>query len=96
MNNGAPKLSIRGLEKSFGSKKVLRGVDLDLDAGRSLVIIGPSGTGKSVLLKCILGLIEPDRGSIAIDGVNITRLSESKRTKATRQISMLFQGAALF
>lgn len=96
MNNDAPKLSIRGLEKSFGSKKVLRGVDLDLDAGRSLVIIGASGTGKSVLLKCILGLIEPDRGSIAIDGVNITRLSESKRAKATRQISMLFQGAALF
>ncbi len=96
MANGAPKLSIKGLEKSFGPKKVLRGVDLDLDAGRSLVIIGASGTGKSVLLKCILGLIEPDRGSIAIDGVDLTRLSQAKRARATRQISMLFQGAALF
>ncbi|MEE2692271.1 MAG: ATP-binding cassette domain-containing protein [Pseudomonadota bacterium] len=96
MTNATPKLSIKGLEKSFGAKKVLRGVDLDLDAGRSLVIIGASGTGKSVLLKCILGLLQPDRGSIAIDGADILRLSDSKRAKATRQISMLFQGAALF
>lgn len=96
MSEGAPKLSIRGLDKSFGPKRVLRGLNLDLERGRSLVIIGASGTGKSVLLKCVLGLIAPDRGSIRIDGADILRLSEAKRAKATREISMLFQGAALF
>ena len=64
----APKIRIRGLVKSFGAKKVLRGLDLDVGAAESLVVIGGSGTGKSVLLKCILGLIEPDAGSITVDG----------------------------
>lgn len=90
------KISIRGLKKSFGAKEVLSGVDLDLEEGKSLVIIGGSGTGKSVLLRCILGLITPDSGEIAIDGVNILKLSPFERARKTRQIGMLFQGAALF
>ena len=90
------KISIRGLKKSFGAKEVLSGVDLDLEEGKSLVIIGGSGTGKSVLLKCVLGLITPDNSEIAIDGVNILKLSPFERARKTRQIGMLFQGAALF
>lgn len=96
MTHATPKISIRGLKKSFGRKEVLRGVDLDINEGASLVIIGGSGTGKSVLLKCVLGLIPPDSGEILIDGVNILRLSSFERTKRTREIGMLFQGAALF
>lgn len=91
-----PKIRIEGLTKSFGTKDVLRGVDLDIHEGRSLVVIGGSGTGKSVLLKCILGLIQPDSGSILIDGVDVTKMTAGRRTKFTRQIGMLFQGAALF
>ena len=67
----APKISIRGLKKAFRDKHVLRGVDLDIAEGASVVVIGGSGTGKSVLLKCILGLIPPDSGEILIDGANI-------------------------
>jgi len=90
------KISIRGLSKSFAGQPVLRGLDLDIAEGQSLVIIGGSGSGKSVLLKCILGIIRPDAGSIEIDGVDILKLSEFERTKRTRQIGMLFQSAALF
>ena len=96
MSDRAPKISIRGLKKSFGRKDVLRGVDLDIDTGKSLVIIGGSGTGKSVLLRCILGLMPPDAGEILIDGVNIVKLSPFERARRTRQIGMLFQGSALF
>ncbi len=91
----APAISIRGLEKSFGARRVLAGVDLDLEKGRSLVIIGGSGTGKSVLLKCVLGLIRPDKGSIFIDGEETAR-SAANRRRLTQKIGMLFQGAALF
>ena len=94
--SSTPKIVIRGLEKSFGDHGVLRGVDLDIGEGTSLVVIGGSGTGKSVLLRCILGLLTPDAGSIEIDGVDITRVSPMKREKLTQQIGMLFQGAALF
>ncbi len=93
---GAAKISIRGLEKSFGGKAVLRGLDLDVGKGRSLVLMGLSGSGKSVLLKCVLGLIEPDRGVIVIDGADILRASSHERAKRTRKIGMLFQGSALF
>lgn len=96
MSERAPKISIRGLRKSFGSKEVLRGVDLDVEEGSSLVIIGGSGTGKSVLLKCVLGLIPPDAGEILIDGANILKLSPFERARRTREIGMLFQGSALF
>jgi len=96
MTEGAPKIAVRGLKKAFGEKQVLRGVDLDLEPGRSLVVIGGSGSGKSVLLKCILGLLAPDAGEILIDGVDIARAGERERRRRTRQIGMLFQGAALF
>jgi phospholipid/cholesterol/gamma-HCH transport system ATP-binding protein len=92
----AAKISVRGLEKAFGAKKVLRGIDLDLEEGRSLVVIGGSGTGKSVLLRCILGLMAPDKGAIEIDGADILALPERERATRTRQIGMLFQAAALF
>jgi phospholipid/cholesterol/gamma-HCH transport system ATP-binding protein len=96
MSGAPPKISIRGLKKSFGPKHVLRGVDLDLEAGSSLVVIGGSGSGKSVLLKCVLGLISPDSGEILIDGVDIVGAGERERRLRTQQIGMLFQGAALF
>lgn len=96
MTEGAAKITIRDLEISFGANHVLRGVDFDLNAGKSLVVIGASGSGKSVLLKCILGILRPDRGSIALDGENILRMSERQRMRKTAQIGMLFQGAALF
>jgi phospholipid/cholesterol/gamma-HCH transport system ATP-binding protein len=96
--NGAPpaKISVRRLVKSFGAKGVLDGLDLDCAAGESLVVIGGSGTGKSVLLKCILGLLRPDAGSIRIDGEEIVGLGGSARERLMLKFGMLFQGGALF
>src|SRR5690349_6682477 len=91
-----PKISLRGVTKSFGPKQVLRGIDLDVAAGESVVVIGGSGTGKSVLLKCILGLTEPDAGYIKIDGEETSRLSDAERHHVMRKFGMLFQGGALF
>ena len=90
------KISLRGVTKSFGTKKVLQGIDLDVALAESIVIIGGSGSGKSVLLKCILGLIRPDSGTIAIDGEETTRLSDNARQRVMRKFGMLFQGGALF
>ncbi len=81
------------LYKAFGSKKVLQGVDLHINRGESMVIIGGSGTGKSVLLKCILGLVAPEKGKIEIDGEDVTR---AERDAFLARFGMLFQGAALF
>ncbi len=92
----APKISLRGVTKAFGAKQVLRGIDLDVSAGESVVVIGGSGTGKSVLLKCILGLMRPDAGSIKVDGEETTGLSDGERTHVMRKFGMLFQGGALF
>jgi len=94
--SATPKIAIRGLRKAFGPKKVLQGVDLDVGVAESVVVIGGSGTGKSVLLKCILGLIEPDGGSIKIDGQEVIGLSSGEREAINRKFGMLFQGAALF
>jgi len=91
-----PKIRIRGLSKAFGEKQVLDGIDLDVPAGTSLVVIGGSGSGKSVLLKCILGLIEPDTGSIEIDGRDILNLPRELADAARARIGMLFQNGALF
>lgn len=91
-----PKIRIRGLKKAFGTKVVLDGVDLDVSAGESVVVIGGSGTGKSVLLKCILGLLEPDDGSIQVDGEEVTGIDTAGRERINQKIGMLFQGAALF
>jgi phospholipid/cholesterol/gamma-HCH transport system ATP-binding protein len=90
------KIAVRGLRKSFGRQLCLDGVDFDVHEGESLVIIGGSGSGKSVTMKCLLGLMEPDAGSIKIDGVEATRLSAGDRFRLMGKFGMLFQGAALF
>jgi phospholipid/cholesterol/gamma-HCH transport system ATP-binding protein len=92
----ASKISLRGITKSFGPKKVLQGIDLEVTPGESMVVIGGSGTGKSVLLKCILGLMQPDDGSIKIDGVETVELGDNGRSQVMRKFGMLFQGGALF
>ncbi len=86
-------IQLRGLRKSFGAKPVLKGVDLDVARGTSMVVIGGSGTGKSVLLKCILGLATPDAGRVFIDGRDV---NEGERDAFLARFGMLFQGAALF
>ena len=91
-----PKISLRGVRKSFGPKTVLDGVDLDVGAAESLVVIGGSGTGKSVTLKCVLGLLAPEAGSIKVDGEEVVGLSGAARERILRKFGMLFQGAALF
>jgi phospholipid/cholesterol/gamma-HCH transport system ATP-binding protein len=96
MSERPVKIRIRGLHKRFGAKQVLDGLDLDVAEGESVVVIGGSGTGKSVLLKCILGLLEPDRGSILIDGEEVVGLGRSAREQVMHKFGMLFQSAALF
>ncbi len=91
-----PKIRIRGLHKAFGDKHVLRGLDLDVGKGESVVVIGGSGTGKSVLLKCILGLLEPDAGTIEVDGENVVGLRGEDQDAVMRKFGRLFQNAALF
>jgi phospholipid/cholesterol/gamma-HCH transport system ATP-binding protein len=91
-----PKISLRGVTKAFGPKKVLTGIDLDVARGESMVVIGGSGSGKSVLLKCILGLMQPDSGSIKVDGEEVVDLNERGRARIMRKFGMLFQGGALF
>ena len=91
-----PKISVRGLTKSFGPKNVLRGIDLDVAQGESMVVIGGSGSGKSVLLKCIIGLMQPDSGSVKIDGEETVGLTGRAREAVMRKFGMLFQGGALF
>jgi phospholipid/cholesterol/gamma-HCH transport system ATP-binding protein len=91
-----PKIALAGVEKSFGRKRVLDGIDLAVAAGESLVIIGGSGTGKSVLIKCILGLMRPEAGSIRIDGEETVGLRRAARERVIRKFGMLFQGSALF
>jgi len=91
-----PKIKLTGVHKSFGPKKVLNGIDLEVGRAESLVVIGGSGTGKSVLIKSILGILRPDAGSIEIDGAETTKLSGSDRVKLMGRFGMLFQGAALF
>jgi len=90
------KISLSGVHKSFGPKKVLQGIDLEVAQGESMVVIGGSGSGKSVLLKCILGLMRPDSGSIKIDGEETVRLKDGSRDRIMRKFGMLFQGGALF
>src|SRR5271157_1379530 len=96
MSATQPKIRLRGLTKSFGDKVVLDGVDLDVPPGTSMVVIGGSGSGKSVLLKCILGLLEPDAGTIEIDGTDILPLPRYEQEAIRSRIGMLFQNGALF
>jgi len=87
-------IELSNVHKSFGSKQILRGVDLNVARGESLVIIGGSGTGKSVTLKCVLGLIIPDQGVIKVDGEDVTQTGD--RDAFLAKFGMLFQGGALF
>ena len=96
MTKSVPKLSLRNMHKRFGPKTVLDGVNLDIATGESVVIIGGSGTGKSVLLKCVLGLMEPETGEIRVDGEETTHLHGRPREDLLKRFGMLFQGAALF
>ncbi len=91
-----PKISLKNLHKAFGRRIVLDGVYLDVAPGESVVIIGGSGTGKSVTIKCILGLLTPDNGKIEIGGENVLEMEAIAREKLNMQIGMLFQHAALF
>ncbi|MBI1300907.1 MAG: ATP-binding cassette domain-containing protein [Alphaproteobacteria bacterium] len=90
------KIDLRGVSKSFGNNHVLNDLSLSVPEGKSLVVIGGSGTGKSVMLKCILGLIHPEKGSILIDGEESVSLDGKVRGRFIKQFGMLFQGAALF
>jgi phospholipid/cholesterol/gamma-HCH transport system ATP-binding protein len=92
----APKIALDDVHKRFGDKRVLNGVSLTVPRGESLVIIGGSGTGKSVTLKCVLGLMNPETGSIRIDGEETVGLRSRDRARVMRKFGMLFQGAALF
>jgi len=89
-------IKLADLHKSFGRQKVLDGIDLDIEAGMTTVIIGRSGGGKSVLLKHIIGLLKPDRGQVLLDGTDIARLGERDLNEIRKRFGMLFQEAALF
>ncbi len=94
--SSTPKIQLIGVKKRFGSKVVLDGVDLTVDKQSSLVIIGGSGTGKSVTIKSILGIIRPDEGTILVDGEDITHINGGARDRVMKKFGMLFQGGALF
>src|SRR5688572_20622214 len=96
LNPSPPMIAVRGLAKSIGRQEILRGIDLTVSKGETLVIIGRSGGGKSVLLKHLIGLMQPDAGEIWIDGQNITGLSERMLAAIRRKVGILFQGGALF
>lgn len=96
MTESTPKIRLRGVHKAFAAKVILNGMDLDVGVGESVVVIGGSGTGKSVMLKCILGLLKPERGSIEVDGKEVLGIGVKERERVNNKIGMLFQGAALF
>jgi phospholipid/cholesterol/gamma-HCH transport system ATP-binding protein len=90
------KLQLVGIKKALRGRQVLGGVDLDVAPGQSLVIIGGSGQGKSVTLKCALGLMRPDAGQVLVDGADVTRMPQEIRARVMKKFGMLFQGGALF
>ncbi|OAN45722.1 ABC transporter ATP-binding protein [Paramagnetospirillum marisnigri] len=91
-----PKIQLSNVHKGFGRKVVLDGIDLSVARGESVVVIGGSGTGKSVMLKCILGLLRPESGSIKVDGEEVVGMKARDRERVMRKFGMLFQGGALF
>lgn len=93
---GGSFIELRGLHKRFGKQEVLCGIDLTLQHGETLCLIGPSGEGKTVTMKHIIGLIQPDAGDVFVDGMNVNRLKEREMAPIRQKVSMLFQGAALF
>ncbi len=96
MASGVPKILLDNVSKEFGGNVVLDGVSLEVEPGESLAIIGQSGSGKSVTLKCILGLLQPDRGSIKVDGEEVVGLDGVALDRMRAKFGMLFQGSALF
>jgi phospholipid/cholesterol/gamma-HCH transport system ATP-binding protein len=90
------KVELRGVKKRFGRKIVLDGVDLTIEKGQSIVVIGGSGTGKSVMIKSVLGILRPEAGQIFVDGEDVTHLRGRGRDAMLRKFGMLFQGSALF
>lgn len=94
--DAGPMVRIAGVHKSFGSEKVLNGIDLSIERGKTAVILGPSGTGKSVLLKHIVGLIKPDRGEVSFEGTRVDTLSEPHLVSIRKRIGYMFQLGALF
>jgi phospholipid/cholesterol/gamma-HCH transport system ATP-binding protein len=92
----AATIKLVGVEKAFGNQRVLRGIDLTIPPSKLTTIIGPSGEGKSVLLKHMIGLLQPDRGEVWVDGVNIAGLQSKDLNEVRKKFAMLFQGAALF
>ncbi len=91
-----PFIRIRGLRKKFGKQEVLSGIDLDVFRGETLAIVGPSGEGKTVMVKHIIGLLRPDAGTVVVDGVEVNKLRERELAPVRKRVSMLFQGGALF
>ena len=89
-------IDVQNLSKAFGKKEVLRGVDLHVEEGETMVILGRSGTGKSVILKHMIGLLKPDAGDVLVDGESIIGLKERALTEVRRKVGMLFQSGALF
>ncbi|NQV47774.1 MAG: ATP-binding cassette domain-containing protein [Rhodospirillaceae bacterium] len=96
MSQSQPKISLENVHKAFGRKVVLDGLSLDVGVGESVVVIGGSGTGKSVMLKCILGLLHADSGSILVDGEQVIGSNTETRERINHKFGMLFQGGALF
>lgn len=92
----APAIRLKGVSKSFGEKKVLVGLDLEVQKGESLVLVGQSGIGKSVLLKHVIGLLKPDSGTVEIDGEDLWKVSAKDRDRLRRKFGMSFQEGALF
>jgi phospholipid/cholesterol/gamma-HCH transport system ATP-binding protein len=91
-----PFISVRGLEKTFAKKPVLRGIDLDISAGETMVVLGGSGEGKSVMLRHLNGLLRPDRGEVVVDGESLNSLDEDALDAIRLKVAMVFQGGALF
>jgi phospholipid/cholesterol/gamma-HCH transport system ATP-binding protein len=91
-----PKIQLIGVKKRFGSKVVLDGVDLTIEKQSSVVIIGGSGTGKSVTIKSVLGILRPDEGTVLVDGEDVTHIGGAARDRVMKKFGMLFQGSALF
>jgi phospholipid/cholesterol/gamma-HCH transport system ATP-binding protein len=96
VDESLPVIEVRGLCKRFGANVVFDGLDLSIRRGETFAVLGPSGVGKSVLLKLIIGLLKPDAGQLLIDRVDVVPLDERALREVRRKVGMLFQGAALF
>ncbi len=90
------KIAVKDIYKSFGDNHVLRGLSVDITKGESIVVIGGSGAGKSVFIKCIIGLLKPEKGKVYVDGEEVTSMNENELNELRKKFGMLFQGGALF